>query len=317
MDIGSAGSDEALQDLRAYVTVVDETEFEKGLDHFYAHHDFPESLFDAVQRMQAHRGASPRQFDLESRQSTPDHRQRVGMAHARMDTPQNVLDEPSAMLDSKKRGGMVGPIVGVVIVAMIGIGFLLTRGGDADPSASTTADEVPAAEVTVPQATDEVVADSAPTVVQSTGSATPPLTVEATDPPANAVVELPAPLFIVLSDESQYAVWGLEDPDGTVTYVLRSPARQEGCLLISYGGNDVDALGDCTIAQIGTSQPANILYSADDGSVLIELRNPSVVNLTDEVGFAQSAVVDVLQAPVVERSGSLNAFGGEYSAASQ
>ncbi|MCP4960939.1 MAG: hypothetical protein GY925_16950, partial [Actinomycetia bacterium] len=44
MDIGSAGSDEALQDLRAYVTVVDETEFEKGLDHFYAHHDFPESL---------------------------------------------------------------------------------------------------------------------------------------------------------------------------------------------------------------------------------------------------------------------------------
>ena len=322
MDIDAAGSDESLEDLRAYVSIVDEAEFEKGLDHFYEHHDFPESLHDAVQRMQAHRGAFPRRFDddpVENREVPP---QRVAIQRATVADPDPiVLDEPTSGLEKTARRRLLGPVIGIVIVALIGVGFLLTRGGDDSEPAPGDGGDAPAlaTDTTVPadenppaddQPEDDPVDSAAPAQPDPT-DVQPPATAEVTAPPA-ATGELTQPLFIVLSDESQYPVWALENPDGTVTYVMSSPARADGCLLISHGGNDVDTWGDCNLRQIGTSQPATVLYMGEDGSVLLHLRDPNVVNLTDEVGFAQSAIVDVLDAPVIDRQDVLTAFGTTY-----
>ena len=105
----------------------------------------------------------------------------------------------------------------------------------------------------------------------------------------------------MLSDGSQYPVWGLLDDTDSVAYVLMASPRAEGCLLIQYAGNDVDAWGQCLIPQIGQSRSALPLYEAEDGTVLLEIKNADQVLLFDEIRLAQSAIVNVRDAPLIPR----------------
>ena len=91
-------------------------------------------------------------------------------------------------------------------------------------------------------------ADSSTTTVTSATDDSVAEQSEPTDPPAPAGTETSTTtteanvglFWIVLSDGSQYPVWGLLDDTDSVAYVLMASPRAEGCLLIQYAGNDVD-----------------------------------------------------------------------------